>query len=188
LLYSAQRSGNTKPGPKYFRPQYKIGNGVWKIIPGMGRITLANDWSGVIDGLPLPSECFNQTDSVFIRWLMVTNEAINGYPVLATGITKIDEILILGTPISVYNKEIFRQNDIIVSPTMSTGIFNIFSANEISEINVLDSKGSFVKSFRHLSYHFKLDLTGQPEGIYLFILLDSKGNMIKTEKILIIND
>ena len=77
-ISSKQQAGGTNGGPKDFKLQFKIGStGTWADVSG-GSVTLANDWTiGVIDTLNLPTECQNQSNLVYIRWIMTSNNDIS---------------------------------------------------------------------------------------------------------------
>lgn len=93
-LSSIQRSTGT--APRDFILEYRIGAaGVWTAIPG-GNIIAATDFTtGVVNNLPLPAAC-NDQPSVFIRWIMSTNTAVNLAAVTAGGNSNIDDIRIRG--------------------------------------------------------------------------------------------
>lgn len=93
-LSSKQRSSNT--GPRDFILEYRIGAaGLWTAIPGGAAITADDYTSGVITSIPLPAACNNQA-SVFIRWVMSSNTAVNLAAVTAGGNSNIDDIRIRG--------------------------------------------------------------------------------------------
>ena len=101
---SAQRSSNT--GPKDFKLQYKIGaGGTYTDVPG-GTISVGNNWtSGVLTSISLPAACENKI-SVFLRWIMTSNTAVNLAAVATTGTSAIDNISVIGnagTFVSGYN-------------------------------------------------------------------------------------
>ena len=101
---SAQRSSNT--GPRDFKLQYKIGSGgTYTDVPG-GTVTVANDWTtGVLTTVSLPAVCENKI-SVFLRWIMTSNTAVNLSAVSSAGTSAIDNISIIGnagTYVSGYN-------------------------------------------------------------------------------------
>ncbi|MCX6273724.1 MAG: HYR domain-containing protein [Bacteroidetes bacterium] len=101
---SAQRSSNT--GPKDFKLQYKIGaGGTYTDVPG-GTTSVGNNWtSGVLTSVSLPAACENKI-SVFLRWIMTTNTAVNLAAVATTGTSAIDNISVIGnagTFVSGYN-------------------------------------------------------------------------------------
>ncbi len=88
-------------GPKDFKIQYKIGNsGTWTDISG-GSITVASDWTtGVAAEVALPVACDDPgSNSVYLRWIMTSNTDVSAGTVDAAGISKIDDILVVATPI-----------------------------------------------------------------------------------------
>ena len=91
---SAQRSSNT--GPKDFKLQYKIGaGGSYTDVPG-GTVVVGNDWTtGVLNTIALPAVCENKI-SVFLRWIMNTNTAVNLTTVGTGGTSAIDNITVTG--------------------------------------------------------------------------------------------
>jgi hypothetical protein len=102
-LSSLQTSGGTKPGPKNFKIQYRINaDGSWADVPGSDIIVL-NDWTtGKVDSIALPEECEDK-DLVFIRWIMTSNTPSSGTvdTVKTDGVSKIDDIKIYGTGLSI---------------------------------------------------------------------------------------
>lgn len=93
-LSSKQRSSNT--GPKDFKLQYMIGYaGTWTDVPG-GTVLDSNSWTkGVLSNLSLPTACDNK-DTVYLRWIMTTNTAVNGSAVANAGTSRIDDLFITG--------------------------------------------------------------------------------------------
>ena len=97
-ISSKQFSDET--GPKEFKIQYKIGSGgTWTDVTG-GTITVASDWStGVVNEVSLPAELDNPgTTSIYLRWIMTSNTDVSNGTVEAAGISKIDDIVVIGTP------------------------------------------------------------------------------------------
>ena len=92
---SAQRSTTTR-SPRDFRLEYNTGSG-WIAAPG-GSITVANDFTtGVLSDLGLPAVCDNIA-ALQLRWIMTSNTSTGGFVVNAAGNTRIDDIIIKGTP------------------------------------------------------------------------------------------
>ncbi|HQH19068.1 MAG TPA: lamin tail domain-containing protein [Bacteroidales bacterium] len=92
-LKSRQRSSNT--GPKNFIIQYKtslLNN--WLNI-STDTIHPAVNWTSAMVDLPLPAYLNNQ-DSIYLRWVMTNNEAVNGSEVSSVGTSNIDDIIIIG--------------------------------------------------------------------------------------------
>ncbi|MEO8086333.1 MAG: T9SS type A sorting domain-containing protein [Bacteroidota bacterium] len=91
---SAQRSSNT--GPKDFKLQYKLGSGGTYTDVAGGTVIVGNNWtSGVLTSISLPAVCENKP-SVFLRWIMTSNTAVNLSPVQTGGTSAIDDISIMG--------------------------------------------------------------------------------------------
>lgn len=100
-LSSEQRAGSTNAGPRDFKAQYRLSpSTVWVDIPD-GNVVCNNAWTlGVLHQLPLPVDCNNSTDLLEIRWVMNSDTAINGQLVQSAGVSKIDNILITGFPVT----------------------------------------------------------------------------------------
>lgn len=93
-LSSAQRSSDN--GPRDFKIQYKIGaGGTYADLPG-GLVTTANNYtSGVVSNLALPAACENQA-TVYVRWIMTSNTAVNSGAVTGLGASNISDVSIAG--------------------------------------------------------------------------------------------
>ena len=183
-LFSKQQGGGSNPGPRDFKVQYKLPGSTspWIDLAG-GTITCANNWtSGVVNGLSLPSTCDNQSGQVSIRWLITSNFDINGGTLLSTGITKIDDIFILGSPssgISVPDVESL----ISVFPDPSNGNFCIKNNGEISKLSIYDIVGKCVYTNQNI-IGSKTDFSNFEKGVYL-IQITTKDNGIFTQKLVV---
>lgn len=106
MVSSKQQSSNT--GPRDFKLQYRIGSGgTWTDAPG-GATTVANNFtSGVLNDLPLPSACHDQP-SLFLRWIMYSNSAVDGGIVGSTGTSRIDDIFIKGYSITTASNKYYQ--------------------------------------------------------------------------------
>ncbi len=91
---SKQRSSNT--GPKDFKLQYKIGSGGTYTDVTSGTVTVGNNnfTTGVLTNVNLPSACEDES-SVFLRWIMTSNNAVSG-TLGDAGTSRIDDILVTG--------------------------------------------------------------------------------------------
>ncbi len=91
---SRQQSSGT--GPRDFKIQYRVGlAGIWTDLAGTNPIIVANNFTlGVVNEIPLPSVCDDQP-SVFLRWIMISNNAVTGGVVAGTGTSRIDNIQIV---------------------------------------------------------------------------------------------
>ena len=126
---SLQRAGDNKPGPKDWKLQYRLsGQDTWTDIPG-GELICGNDWTtGVVENLPLPTECNNPESSVYVRWIITSNLDIYGDELLPTGISKIDNILVTGMPII--------EGDTLTGWTFPNGVAEDLNANMGTEQNM----------------------------------------------------
>jgi len=128
-LSSKQRSGGNTPGPRDWKVQFQFsGQDFWTDIPN-GEIVCANDWeTGILQNLPLPAECNNPAGSVYIRWIPTSNLDINGNVLVASGISKIDDIVVTGLPII--------DADTLTGWTFPTGTETDLNANMGTEQNM----------------------------------------------------
>jgi len=172
---SKQQAGETNVGPKDFKLQYKIGSaGTWADVPG-GIVTLANDWTtGVISNLDLPAECQNQSNSVYIRWIMASNTDYNGGTVTAAGVSKIDDIIVTGMLVT----GLTNQNEVIelsTFPNPSASSFSITMGKETSQIEIYNANGQSVYKTMPENEVITIDKM-LPAGLY-FIKATTKGNV-----------
>jgi len=126
---SLQRAGGNNAGPRDWKMQYRLSSqDFWTDIPD-GELICANDWTtGVVDNLLLPAECNNPESSVYVRWIITSNLDIDGNELLPTGISKIDNILVTGMPIS--------EGDTLTGWTFPTGTDEDLNANQGTEQNM----------------------------------------------------
>ena len=143
-LSSKQQGGGTNGGPKDFKLQYKItGTGTWADVPG-GTITLDNDWTtGVILSLDLPAECQNQSNLVYIRWIMASNTDIKGGLVTAAGVSKIDDIIITGMPITGVPDRATAAG-LYTFPNPSSSSFTVNMPEGTTELAIYNANGQLV--------------------------------------------
>lgn len=95
-LSSKQRSSNS--GPRDFKVQYSLDDITYTDVAG-STVSVANDFTtGVLTNVSLPAVAENQPN-VYLRWIMTSNTGVNGSAVMAAGTSRIDDILITGTPI-----------------------------------------------------------------------------------------
>jgi hypothetical protein len=167
LLSSKQRAGGTNSGPKDWKVQYKIDtNGTWIDVPGATSIVCANDWTtGVITNIPLPSSCDMISQTLFLRWIMTSNDNAAGGTVAAAGTSKIDDIFVQAD-IGVGTANIFEKKAVNVFPNPSSGIVNMRFSEKIDAVNVFDFLGNLILSQTINDSDVTLDLTQYPKGIY----------------------
>ncbi len=174
---SKMRSGGNKPGPKFWKLQYKLEGGAWADIPN-GEFTIESNWTaGVVENLPIPSNINNPgTASVFIRWIMTSNENIDGVNVDSTGICKIDDIVITAqNNIGIEEQEI--SNRITLYPNPSNGVFTVASGSQIESIQILNWQGQVICVQYPLSNQVSIDLSKLKSGLY-FVHVFSKESYL----------
>jgi len=174
-ISSKQRAGGNNGGPKDFKLQYKIGSsGNWADIPG-GTVTLANDWiSGIVTNLDLPAECQNQSGSVYVRWIMTSNSDVLGGNVSASGISKIDDIIVTGILLTGTDEK--EPVQIVKSfPNPSSSFFTINLVDEASELEIYNSNGQSVYKSVPENKIVRIE-NSFPSGLY-FIKVTSKGKV-----------
>jgi hypothetical protein len=178
-LSSKQQSGDSYPGPKDFKLQYKINSsGTWADIPG-GTIVLNKDWTGV-SNIDLPIECQNQSDLIYIRWIMTSNTDIKGGTVAATGTSKIDDIIVTGVLITgLGDRNEAKELSTFPNPSSSSSSFSITLAKETTLIEIYDVNGQLVYKTIPDNAIITIEKT-LSAGLYLIkITSDGKVNFVK---------
>lgn len=175
-ISSKQQGGGTNGGPKDFKMQYKTGStAAWTDLAG-GIITLANDWTtGVITDLPLPAECDNRSDFVYIRWIMTTNTDVKGGLVTAVGITKIDDIVVMGIPnTGIYTTE---QQQLKTFPNPSKAAFSVSAPRGTEKLEIYNNLGKLVYKSIPEEEIISIDKT-LPAGIFFIKATTRNGTQV----------
>lgn len=176
-LSSAQRAGNNPKGPKNFKAQYRIGVlGSWTDITGATAITLANDWSGALNNISLPSECANLDSMLYVRWIMTSNLAIDNSNVQTTATAKIDDIYVKGSAVitsidkkSERNKVYAYENKLNIDFDGEEISYSIFNING----QILD------KGFTNSN---QIDISYLNNGIYFINIVGTQNYFYKFAK------
>lgn len=181
-LSSKQQSGNTDPGPRDFKLQYRIGEtGEWTDIEN-GELTVLNDWTtSEVTDLPLPSECFNQ-ELLLIRWVLTSNNDVNGNVLEPAGKTKIDDILIQGVLITGIEEN--NLLSFLLFPNPCNGSLVIDKLKSNSEIDIINLNGQVVHKFLSQSIQVQLDLN-LPKGLYFVRISPKNSQLLQTQKLVI---
>ena len=181
VLYAKLRSGGNKPGPKYFKVQYKIGgSGTWEDVSS-DTITIANDWTtGVVDGWVLPSQTWNASQSVHIRFISITNTNVDGNPVAADGIVKIDDIFILGSTTTSLSENGLTSVRFYPNPT--NDILNIENNDIIAMLNIVSIDGRIVSQISRPGQN--IDISSLAKGHY-FLQMISDDNSVRVQNLVI---
>ncbi len=184
-LSSLQSSGGNDPGPKDFKIQYSVDEGLsWMNIEN-GEISVENDWeTGVLDNLPLPENCFDQ-NQLQIRWLMASNEASgNGGNVLESGKSKIDEIYIRGVKISAIVE--FHSNvQLDIFPNPANNYVDIQSESIIQSIIISEITGKILLQKEACAFTERIDISGLSKGTYFITIKYKESQNLSCHKLVI---
>lgn len=165
-INSRQQSGGNNAGPRDWKAQYRIGTGgTWTDIPG-AILNVQNDWTtGVLDSIGLPDEC-NNLPSLFIRWIMTSNINSAGGQVTASGIDKIDDIVMTGKLINTALWERDLLLNLSVYPNPCTDRIRIVSPETLISLDITDETGRVVVSEQPAHKEVFLDTGDLPAGCY----------------------
>jgi len=176
-LYSKQSSDENFPGPRDFKMQYRLSGAAsqWIDIPN-GIILCASDWTtGVLNGIDLPSDCNNQSSNVSVRWLQTSNFDINGDILAASGIAKIDDIIITGEQMTnTFNYSL--KKSLMVFPNPSNGTFIIDNLTDINSLHIIDILGNTVYSNYNIVDN-EINISNLDKGNYFVQVLNNDSTM-----------
>ncbi len=178
-------SGGNKPGPKFWKVQAMKSGGAWVDLPG-GNITVANNWTtGVITDLVLPFQFDNPgTTSLYIRWIMTSNESTGGVDVLPDGICKIDDILVTGTN-SVGLVTLLYELPANIYPNPTADYLNVVAPFEPESVIMTDSRG-IKAAFGEINGNAAtFNLQHLPSGLYLLIIRGEKKEQMIVRKVVV---
>ena len=112
-------------GPRDFKLQYSLNGSTWTDVTG-GALTLSGDWTagGTLINLALPAACNNQP-SVYLRWIMNTNNSVGTDGFRNNARNNIADIIINGTDVPQAPTDIALSNNTIpASSPISTLVGN----------------------------------------------------------------
>ncbi|MFA5418404.1 MAG: T9SS type A sorting domain-containing protein [Bacteroidales bacterium] len=180
-LYSKISSGGQNPGPRDFKVQYKVGSGSWTDVENSALKT-ANDWTtGAISDLPLSAECNNQAD-VQIRWIMTSDTASDGTVVVAEGISKIDDIFIVGDLSSGEDEILFNQV-VNVFPNPANDYFTV-ETSQYSKVILIDLTGKQIFSME-VNDNAVVNVSEFKSGVYFLKVTDVNSGLAITKRVLV---
>ncbi len=184
-LYSVQSSDAAAPGPKYWKVQTRLSNQSYVDVTG-GSITVASDWTtGVVNGLPLPASLDNPgSTSVYVNWMVTSNEGTDGNPVLPGGISMIDDIMVTGIS-STGIETVLYDSRIKISPNPASEFINISLGIETNHLQLHDASGSLVLKTAVNNSELSLQVGHLKSGIYILSIIPSNDNQIIRRKIFI---
>jgi hypothetical protein len=185
-LWSKQSSDPQFPGPKHFKVQVRKSGQGWTDVPG-GDVVVSNDWtSGVVADLPLPSVLDNPgNSSLFVRWIMTSDEAVDGNPVLATGISMIDEILITGMLITGVEEVLFDSRLISVYPNPASDFLQIEGLEGFYRVELYDAAGSFFGGYETAGSAARLAISHLSRGTYIVRLISAEHQLVISRKVIV---
>ncbi len=174
---------STLDGPANWKLQYQLsGQDEWTNIPG-GEYTVADNWTtGTVTDLLLPDDANYPEKSVFVRWIMSDNLAVNGADVTNAGVSMIDNILITGVsptgieqPIAIQQEMVYPnpcKGQLFVSPESSAAKYSIYSiTGQLVDAGII---GNGV-----------INIPGQAKGMHVITLFDAEGQRLSSSKIVI---
>jgi hypothetical protein len=185
-LYSVQSSDAANPGPKYWKVQVRKSGDAWTDVPG-SNVTVGTDWTtGVLQAMPLPSVLNNPgSTSCYIRWIMDSNEATDGSPVTANGVSLIDDILITGMAITGIETVLFDSR-ITLFPNPAVNSVSLHSVMPISGVQIIDAAGiSVIQKDELHTTSIELDTRGLAAGLYVVLIRYSDSDVVISKKLLI---
>ncbi len=168
-ISSKQRAAGNNPGPKDWKIQVRFSGEDWIDVPN-GTITCANDWTtGVAEALPFPAGFENPgTTSMYIRWIMTSNDDINGDAVTSDGISKIDDVVVSGTSITGVEQIVYA-SDFKVYPNPTSNYFNIETSRAMESVSLYNMSGQLIKtmSTNGMNGQIRMEISTLPKGLYL---------------------
>ena len=172
-------SGGNNPGPRDFKVQYKA-SGDWTDLED-SYFQTANDWTtGVLVNVALPDVCDDQS-SVKLRWIMTSDTASDGSIVGANGISKIDDIFIIGDMIDGI-EEVTLAQSIKVYPNPASDFINIAIEKE-AEVSLFDVNGKELMTMKADGATI-INVNEFNSGLYFLRVVDVKSGMGVTKRIL----
>ncbi|MDD3132858.1 MAG: T9SS type A sorting domain-containing protein [Bacteroidales bacterium] len=170
-------------GPANWKLQYRLsGQDDWTDLPG-GQISVADNWNtGTVTDLAIPDEANYPEGSVFVRWIMSDNVAVNGADVTTAGISMIDNILITGvSPTGIEQTIAIRQEmvypnpcqgQLFVSPQSSAAKYAIYSiTGQLMDAGTISNGG--------------ITIPQQTKRMHVVTLFDAAGQRLSSSKIVI---
>jgi hypothetical protein len=184
-VYSKQSAGGTNAGPKYWKVQARKSGEDWMDITG-GTVTVENDWTtGVVDGIDIPAYFdLPGTTSLFIRWIMTSNESVSGADVAANGVAKIDDIFVTGVN-SAGIETILFENNVSMFPNPCNETLYIESIEEMSQICIYDITGRLIIRDNVNIMNAQFDMSHLEAGLYIVTIQFKNEPGITKRKIIV---
>lgn len=175
------RQYSSPEGPKNWKIQMRVSGGSWEDLPD-SEYNVSDDWeTGYIEEFEIPAEYNNQQASLFIRWIMTDNEAVNGDDVTEIGFSRIDDIIVTGYDAS-GDKVQLLNSAVNIYPNPATEYIIVDTEMNINNFNIYNANGSLVKTISNkISDNQHINISGLSSGNYLLqISFENKNeNLIK---------
>lgn len=180
---SKQRSSSDNKGPEDFKLQWRLSSGTFEDIPG-GTVTVGDDWiMGVVTDLPVPITG-QGSSSVYIRWIMTSNNGVGDGEVVPNGYSLIDDILVTGIS-TLGTHDILYTNRLNVSPNPNHGKFTVKSTGPVAEMSIFNVSGNVVRTVAKPSATEQFDLQGLAKGVYFLKVKFEDSDAVSTSKLVI---
>jgi len=161
----SSRQKSETGGPRDFKLQWRLSSTTFADVPN-GTVTLGADWTaGAVTELPVPITG-QGTSSIYIRWIMTSNNDINGGTVASPAQSMIDDILVTAVS-SLGEQEILYSNGLKIVPSPNHGSFRIVSTERIDKVRVCDASGRTVFTGNDPSSVQPIALQHASPGLYI---------------------
>jgi hypothetical protein len=185
-LWSKQSSDPNHPGPKYWKIQTRKSGQGWADVQG-GDITVGADWTtGLVDNLALPASFDDPgSSSLFVRWIMTSDEAVDGSTVMSDGISLIDDILITGINIIGVEEVLFDTRTVQMYPNPAVNSVRLDGIDVFEKVEVFNVAGVLQGTFIIDGESIEINTASLDAGLYIIRLSATDDQMVLTRKLVI---
>lgn len=154
-------------GPKDFKLQTRKSGEDWIEVDN-GAVSVAADWTtGVVEELALPAEInYPGTTSVYIRWIMTSNDNTSGGTVTEAGESKIDDIMVTGFNNTGVETALVV-NSVAMYPNPCNGVLNISTIEEIEFVEIYNLQGARVARYQIGQNETSISTASMNAGMYI---------------------
>ena len=182
---SKQFSDIEFPGPQDWKMQARLSGEDWVDLEN-GTIVCGTDWTtGVVSEIELPEQ-FNDpgTTSIYIRWIMTSNLSTSGSAVEASGISKIDDVIVTGEIASGVGNARQKESFHLYPNPVSNGMLFYTSSVELIQLNIYNPEGQLVLE-QEINEAGTIDLNNLVPGVYFAEPVLANGEIGTSEKLII---
>jgi hypothetical protein len=183
---SKQSSDIELAGPKDWLVQARFSGGDWVNVDG-GTVVCGNDWTtGVVSEILLPEQFNNPgSTSIYVRWIMASNENTLGGDVTPIGISKIDDVVVTGEQISGTGGLILESDFNFYPNPVRNRLIQLQGTTSLSGLNIYSLDGSLVSSVT-INGDQIVELTNIAAGIYYIQPVNSAGEKGISRKLIVL--